>query len=265
MSLELQKTTPTSSAALLRLERNNFYVALRGQQSVTVARLVAKLGERAIDRDLAQHKEDVAELERLRREYRAFAADAALEPAQRAIFLQEITAQGAVVKARVDGYCGPVPVRTLPVTEAEECIMILLLEADAAVNVANKLTEEQIKTLAVELVQELGSLTLEDFAVALKRGRDGRYSKDIYRLDGAVVRAWLKGYLQERAERVMAENHSLHASTRGDRSFDGTAAERRAKEEKKKQADVQRELYAAKDYARFLEGEIGREGEEVRR
>jgi hypothetical protein len=80
-----------------------------------------------------------------------------------------------------------------------------IIQLTAKVNIDQRLTIQahQVPVIAQELYDEFKSESIEDIAVCLKRGAIGIYG-DIYRLDGAVIAGWMRKYLDEKYDVLVA-------------------------------------------------------------
>lgn len=68
------------------------------------------------------------------------------------------------------------------------------------------LQKHQIPLVAKTLYDNFKNESLEDFSLALKRGSAGFYNPDgLFRIDGAVVTAWMQKYLEEKYTHIEQE------------------------------------------------------------
>jgi hypothetical protein len=91
----------------------------------------------------------------------------------------------------------------------------LIILADL-INVGGNLTTPQVSFIASELVNLFPNETLADFKLCFQRAARGDYNteKDIFRLDGIVVRRWMEQYLEEKyrvmEDKLMKEKDEIY-------------------------------------------------------
>lgn len=96
--------------------------------------------------------------------------------------------------------------------ELVEDIMLLLIWLKKQLNINNNISPEQIKSLAVELVEEkeLMSITVDELAVIFKNGKNGNYGSDFHRLDAQIIYGWIRKYIKERNQRQKKGRENNH-------------------------------------------------------
>lgn len=93
------------------------------------------------------------------------------------------------------------------------CLAELLSDLALFLNLNNTLSVEQINQVSQAIIAECKGLTLEDIAICLNKGKTGKYGQ-VFRLDGAVILAWLDKYKQERQEQWMNRKLNNHLRTK---------------------------------------------------
>lgn len=67
-----------------------------------------------------------------------------------------------------------------------------------------KLTHEQCGDIAIMILEEFPHESLEDFAMAFRRGITGKYDEKLLRLDVQVIFRWIRMFLDEKSQRIEA-------------------------------------------------------------
>lgn len=74
-----------------------------------------------------------------------------------------------------------------------------LIKMTALVSVGNNLNNAQVEFIATQLVEMFPNESMSDFKICFQRGCIGQYG-EIFRMDGIVLRNWMKKYLEEKYE-----------------------------------------------------------------
>lgn len=83
-------------------------------------------------------------------------------------------------------------------------VKLELIKLSERISVSGNLTEPQLEFIATQLVEMFPNESLADFKLCFERGCIGQYG-EIYRMDGIVLREWMKQYLFEKYEVIEAE------------------------------------------------------------
>ena len=93
-----------------------------------------------------------------------------------------------------------------------------LIKLASLLSVGANLTDTQASFIAEELIRVFPNETLADFKLCFQRGAIGQYNidgeKDIFRMDGIVLRRWMEKYLEEKYQvietRLMESKEDYH-------------------------------------------------------
>src|SRR5690606_17318229 len=96
-----------------------------------------------------------------------------------------------------------------------------LIKLASLLSVGANLTDTQASFIAEELIRVFPNETLADFKLCFQRGAIGQYNingeKDIFRMDGIVLRRWMEKYLEEKyqvaEEKLMKEKDAYYRIT----------------------------------------------------
>src|SRR5690606_23664867 len=96
-----------------------------------------------------------------------------------------------------------------------------LIKLASLLSVGANLTDTQASFIAEELIRVFPNETLADFKLCFQRGAIGQYNingeKDIFRMDGIVLRRWMEKYLEEKyqvvEEKLMKEKDEYYRIT----------------------------------------------------
>jgi len=93
-----------------------------------------------------------------------------------------------------------------------DLLVVMIVMMQDFLDVTEKMEDKHVNDLAVTIISDFGSLTLEDVALCLKNGKTGKYGKLWNRINGSVVYQWLTAYTDDQSRRfqdVMSERHEI--------------------------------------------------------
>lgn len=111
-----------------------------------------------------------------------------------------------------------------------------MLNIDARLNLQN----HQVPMVASELYETFKTESLEDFMLCFQRGSNGLYDDKLLRLDGAIVTAWMRKYLEEKY--AVVESKVIERKTEEkENKVDYAAYAKRIKEKQEKESVLKSE------------------------
>jgi hypothetical protein len=124
----------------------------------------------------------------------------------------------ALARAKIEDTINSPILRELERDAGTETVLsILFIELRKANDLINvdkrlKLTDEQCSEVVILLLEEFPTETLEDFALAFRKGITGAYDEKLLRVDVQVVFKWVRSWLDEKAE----YRETLHKQTKSE-------------------------------------------------
>jgi len=98
-------------------------------------------------------------------------------------------------------------------SELKISLDLQLMRLAASMNLTRNITDEQVGTIVLDLIELFPYETLEDFILVFKRIRQGYYGTDYNRLDGATIRGCMQKHLEEKA--VLREKYHSQEKAKG--------------------------------------------------
>ena len=90
----------------------------------------------------------------------------------------------------------------------------LLLDTIKYMDVPKAGILEYTRELALEISQDHKGFAMEDVMLCLQRAKDGHYGELYNRIDGQVVKRWLRQYAEDKQEQVIARNTSRNMASK---------------------------------------------------
>ena len=184
---------------------------------VMIAVAISRISTDKIEKLYLRHQEISEDIEACRDMYKRVLADikeSGENPANSRV-LQDIVSKGLMLKEKLYEVGYPQPLSSLrdqgERTTAYIALMLNWMCANS--NVGASLNDTQKMSLATEILESYGDLTMEETGAILRDGLRGRYG-DFYRLDATVVHTWIARYREERNQRRTAYRYSVHQSTK---------------------------------------------------
>lgn len=136
---------------------------------------------------------------------------------RRSMFISSVQASRDTVCQAIDKLGSIHTIAELMARDEESLIddlEYLLLDTIKYIDVPRAGILEYTRELAMEIALDHKGFAIEDVMLCLQRAKDGYYGEIYARLDGQVVKRWLRQYAIEKQEQIVARNVSRNMASK---------------------------------------------------
>lgn len=189
---------------------------LQGGDTIALAKRISTLSLAKIEAGRRRRDDIEGELEALRASYRQI-KEIVQEPGKQKELLASIVAKAAALKTELETIPTVHDLSSLRQHDEERVtdeVALLLCWVVEQINRKRTLSDEQIETLAVDLVHTYGYISMEDMALCFRNGVRGQYGELYDTIDVGVIHGWIGRYWQDLSADRMAAADSRRASAK---------------------------------------------------
>ncbi len=105
-------------------------------------------------------------------------------------------------------------IHNIKIGDVAKIIHIQILRTIQLLNVTNTMNDLQVEHTVFEILERYPHESIEDFCIALKKGRNGLYGTVYNRLDPSIVFDWINAYLNEKSYEREQINHNKYTTSK---------------------------------------------------